>query len=401
MVGFPFFLCSVKVLILHQHFNNPEKGGAMRSYYLAKALVDRGIETVVITGGNEKEYKAEKIEGIVVHYLSIPYDNAFGFYNRSFSFLRYAWRSFHLAKTIPNVDFCYAISVPLTVGLSAMWLKRRNNVPYVFEVGDLWPDAPIQMGFIKNYFFIFLLYKLEKLIYKNAASIVALSVPIKDAIEKKISGKKIDIIPNIADCDFYQPGTKIPLFEEKIGVKGKFVVSYIGAAGVANGLDYFIESANACRKADLPIHFILCGDGAELSNLKVSTERLDLKNISFTGFVNRATVKEIMTITDAVFVCYKNVPILQTGSPNKYFDGLASGKMIIANFGGWIKEEIESAECGIGLDPKHPSSFVEKIEPFLREKIKLNSYQQSARHLAESKYDRKKLSDIFAGIFLN
>jgi hypothetical protein len=35
------FFCSVKVLILHQHFNTPEKGGAIRSYYLAKALVDQ------------------------------------------------------------------------------------------------------------------------------------------------------------------------------------------------------------------------------------------------------------------------------------------------------------------------------------------------------------------------
>ena len=34
----------MKVLILHQHFNTPEKGGAIRSYYLAKALVDRGID---------------------------------------------------------------------------------------------------------------------------------------------------------------------------------------------------------------------------------------------------------------------------------------------------------------------------------------------------------------------
>lgn len=391
----------MKVLILHQHFNTPEKGGALRSYYLAKALVDRGIETVVITGSNEKKYRQENYEGIEVHYLPIAYDNGFGFTARSFSFLKYINQSVSIAKKLNNVDICYAISVPLTVGIAAIWLKKKIKLPYIFEVGDLWPDAPVQMGFVKNYFLVSLLFQLEKLIYKEAKSIAALSQPIKEAIEKKISGKKIDIIPNMADCDFYKQEGKESALEEKFNAKGKFVVSYIGTAGVANGLDYFLECANVSRKAELPIHFILCGDGATLPYLKASAERLGLKNITFTGFVNRSEVKEVMNITDAVFVSYKNIPILQTGSPNKYFDGLASGKMIIANFGGWIKEEIENSHCGINLDPKQPSDFVKKIESFVNNKIKTNEFQRAARSLAESKYDRKKLSTLFVNIFIS
>ncbi|HEV8512111.1 MAG TPA: glycosyltransferase family 4 protein, partial [Cyclobacteriaceae bacterium] len=369
----------MKVLILHQHFNTPEKGGALRSYYLAKALVDHGIETVMITGSNEKKYRQENCEGIEVHYLPVAYDNSFGFAARSFSFLKYIKQSVAIAKKIPHVDVCYAISVPLTIGLAAIWLEKKTKVPFIFEVGDLWPDAPVQMGFVKNYFLLQLLFQLEKSIYRKAKSIVALSQPIEDAIEKKVSGKKIHIISNIADCDFYKPEIKEPALEEKFNLKGKFVVSYIGTAGVANGLDHFLECANVSRKADLPIHFILCGDGAMLPYLKVSAERLGLKNISFTGFVSRDQVKEVMNITDAVFVSYKNVPILQTGSPNKYFDGLASGKMIIVNFGGWIKNEIEKAECGIYLNPKQPSEFVNKIEPFVLDKNRVREFQRASR----------------------
>ena len=389
----------MKVLILHQHFNTPEKGGAIRSYYLAKALVDQGIETVVITGSNDKSYRKENCEGIEVHYLPVAYDNAYGFAARTFSFLRYVRQSVAIAKKIPHVDICYAISVPLTVGLAAIWLKKKIKLPYIFEVGDLWPDAPVQMGFVKNYFLVSLLFQLEKLIYREAKSIVALSLPIKEAVGKKISGKKIDIISNIADCDFYKPEAKESTLEEKFNVTGKFVVSYIGAAGVANGLDYFLECANVSRKAELPIHFILCGDGATLPYLKVSAERLGLRNLTFTGFVNRSQVKEVMNITDAVFVSYKNIPILQTGSPNKYFDGLASGKMIIVNFGGWIKNEIEKFGCGIYVNPKQPSDFAKKIEPFILDKNKTNEFQRATRGLAESDYNRKKLSTQFVNIF--
>lgn len=389
----------MKVLILHQHFKTPETGGAIRSYYLAKALVDRGIETVVITASNEKKYKTEIIEGIQVHYLPIAYDNRFGFTARSSSFLRYAWGAIRLAPKFKDVNYCYAISVPLTVGLAAMWMKTRRGIPYIFEVGDLWPEAPIQMGFVKNFIFQQALYSLEKTIYQSAEFIVALSPSIKSAIEKKVPGKRVHMIPNMADTDFYRPEQKRPDTEEKFNVKNKFVVSYIGAIGVANGLDYFIECANTSRKAELPIQFLLCGDGALLDRLKGNANHLGLHNLSFIDFTNRQGIQEIMNITDAAFVCYKNVPVLETGSPNKYFDGLAAGKLIIINFGGWIRKEIEGANCGIYVDPLQPKDFIKKIKPFLSEQKLLVHYQESARVLGKKKYSRRFLSEAFSRLF--
>lgn len=165
------FLCKVKILILHQHFNTPQEGGALRSYYLAKALVDNGMHPIVITARSEKQYKTIIQEGIEIHYLPIAYDNRFGFWKRTISFLRYAWGSARLANKFADVKVCYAISVPLTVGLAARIIKLRYKIPYIFEVGDLWPDAPIQMGFVRNYFFKHILYQLEKSIYRGAQSI--------------------------------------------------------------------------------------------------------------------------------------------------------------------------------------------------------------------------------------
>lgn len=390
----------MKVLILHQHFNTPEKGGAIRSYYLAKALVDAGMETIVITAHNEKHYKTETIEGIQVHYLPIAYDNRFGFAARSSSFLKYAWEAIRLASKFKGINYCYAISVPLTVGVAAMWIKKRYGIPYIFEVGDLWPDAPIQLGFIKNYFFQQALYRLEKSIYQSAESVVALSPAIKSALERKVPEKKIHLIPNMADTEFYKPELKLPQLEEKFGVRDKFVVSYIGAIGVANGLDYFLECANASRKAELPIRFLLCGDGALKERLRGNAKNLGLHNLLFIDFTNRKGVQEIMNVTDAVFVCYKNVSILETGSPNKYFDGLAGGKLIVINFGGWIRKEIEEIRCGIYVDPLQPMDFVKKINPFISDLKLFLQFKESARGLAERKYSRRLLSETFTQLFV-
>ena len=125
----------------------------------------------------------------------------------------------------------------------------------------------------------------------------------------------------------------------------------------------------------------------------------ELRNFSFIPFQNREGVRELMNVTDAVFISYKPVPILETGSPNKYFDGLASGKLIIINFGGWIKDEIEAQKCGFYVDAANPNDFVGKIGPFVNSPERLIESQRASRTLAESKYSRKILSKKFVGIF--
>ena len=150
---------------------------------------------------------------------------------------------------------------------------------------------------------------MEKSIYHEAESVVALSPAIQSAIAEKIPGKKIHVVSNMADCDFFMPTQKESSLERKFNIQGKFVVSYVGALGVANGLEYFLECANASRKTNLSIHFLLCGDGAMLDPMKAIASKLNLQNLSILPFTNREGVGEIMNVTDASFICYKNVPI--------------------------------------------------------------------------------------------
>ncbi|HRI78286.1 MAG TPA: glycosyltransferase family 4 protein [Cyclobacteriaceae bacterium] len=389
----------MKILLLHQFFKTPETGGAIRSYYLSQALKDSGHTVVVISSHNKTKYAIENIDGVEVHYLPIAYDNRFSFFKRAWAFLRYVFIAAKLSGKFHDFDRCYAISVPLTVGIIARWNKFRYGLPYIFEVGDLWPDAPIQMGYISNYFFKRFLFALEKSIYRHAELIVALSKPIQEAIEEKVPGKQLECIPNMADCDYYFPAKKNPALEEKYCVNEKFVVTYAGALGAANGLNFLLACAAVSKNEKLPIHFLICGDGAIRENLIAKTSALALQNVSILPFINREGVKEIMNVTDAAFISFENVPILETGSPNKYFDGLAAGKLIITNFGGWIKNEIEEAGCGISINPLMAHEFVEKIHPFLSDRQRLNQYQNASRALAETKYSRKLLSGKFVKLF--
>jgi glycosyltransferase involved in cell wall biosynthesis len=384
----------VKIAILHQHFKTPQSGGAIRSYYLAKALVDQGHDVTVVTGGTQG-YRLEVIEGINVYHLPIAYENRFGFLQRVFSFAKYISGIIRRPLIIKGNDLVYAISVPLTIGLAALWIKRKHHIPFIFEVGDLWPDAPIQMGFVKSAGLKKFLFRLERKIYREARSIVALSPAIKSSIEKRVQHKTIHLIPNMADTCFYKPTIKSEEQLKKFNIKEKFVVSYTGTIGLANGLEFFLQCAKACKDANLSIRFLICGEGATLPRLKKEFAQMKLDNLTFIPFQQRDGVKEVMGVSDSIFVCYKPLPVLETGSPNKYFDGLAAGKLIIINFGGWIRQEIESKKCGIYIDPHTALEFPDLIRPFLENESLLENYQHAARALAEKSYSRKILSEKF------
>lgn len=389
----------MKVLILHQFFNTPQTGGALRSYYLAKALVERGITPIVLTTHNQSVIKIASEDGIEAHYLPVTYNNRFGFFKRIYSFLQFVLHTVNYAGRFKDAQVCYAISTPLTTGIAALWIKFRYNIPFHFEVGDLWPEAPIQLGIIKNPLLKFILYALEKMIYRHATSVVALSPSIKDVIAKKLTAKTIHVIPNMADTEFYKPEAKDVSLEKKYDQENKFVVAYIGTLGIANGLDALIDYARVSQKSDLPIQFILCGEGAERERLQKLVLQLKLSNLTILPFQNRDGVREVMNVTDAMLVCFKNLPVLETGSPNKFFDGLAAGKLMILNFKGWLKDEVEKNSCGVFVDSHDPETFITKLKPFITNRDLLSAYQGNARKLAEEKYSRKLLGDKFQKLF--
>jgi glycosyltransferase involved in cell wall biosynthesis len=389
----------VNILLLHQFYNTPVAGGALRSYYLACALAAAGIKVTVLTTHNHFSIKTTRENGVEVHYLPVTYDNRYGFFRRIFSFFGFVGSTVRYAGNFRHADIVYAISTPLTTGLAALWIKFRYRIPYYFEVGDLWPEAPVQMGVVKNPVLKWTLYKLERIIYRNAHAVVALSPAIKQAVEQTGKAKRVHLIPNMADTQFYHPEAKHGELEKKFNVEKSFVVSYIGTLGMANGLEYIVNCAVRSQAENLNIRFMVCGKGKVQEELERTIREKKLTHVSVIPHQSREGVKELLNVTDAVLVCYKPLPVLETGSPNKFFDGLAAGKLIIINFGGWIKEEIEAAGCGVAVNPADPADFIQKIKPFLSDNSILDAYQRQSRHLAETRYARHILGEAFTDLF--
>lgn len=374
----------MKILYIHQYFRTPEEGGCTRSYHLAKGLVENGHEVEFICAHNGP-YVCQNIDGIHVRYLPVAYRNEFGFVRRIYAFLKYVQLAIKESKKIKHIDLAYVMTTPLTTGLIALKLKKSRNIPFYFEVGDLWPEAPIQMGAIKNSILKSILYRFEKKCYFEAQRIVALSPAIRNYIEKVSPVTKVFVIPNIAHCSFYEPNISIKSYN----FDNPFRIGYIGTIGQANHLTYMVKLAAESMKKKLPIEFHIMGEGGEARNMKKYADRNS--NIRYHPFGSKSEVKVLLESLDAVYVSFKNIPILNTGSPNKFFDGLAAGKLIIINFDGWIKDVIESNKCGFSYSPNKPNQFFKKIQPYLNSSDLLRDAQRNSRRVAETFYDKELL----------
>lgn len=371
----------MKILYIHQYFKTPQEGGSIRSYYLAKGLIDAGHEVTMITAHNAG-HEVRTVDGISIHYLPVKYDNHFGFLRRLWAFWQFVRLARKEALQLSKHDLAYVMTTPLTTGFIATYLKRVLNLPYYFEVGDLWPEAPIQMGVFKNKWLKKWLYSLERRFYFEADKVIALSPAIRNYIERGSPNTRVYVIPNMADCTFFEPNYSIGDYSEV----NKFHITYCGAIGKANHLDFFIAIAKESKQAQLPVHFNIMGYGSEMRRLK--REVTQLGNVSFFPHSSKQNVKELLAKSDAVYISFKDVEVLGTGSPNKFFDSLAAGKLSIINFDGWIKQVIQKKKCGFHHDPHDTKAFVRKIKAFLDSPELLVKYQRNARKLAELYYDK-------------
>ncbi|MEM0939622.1 MAG: glycosyltransferase family 4 protein [Bacteroidota bacterium] len=372
----------MKILYIHQYFKTPAEGGSIRSYYLAKGLVDAGHQVSMISA-HDGAYDVKNVDGIEVHYLSVSYDNKFGFIKRLFSFWKFVILARNKALKLDKHDLAYVMTTPLTTGFIATYLKRKLDLSYYFEIGDLWPEAPISMGVIKNKFFKKWLYTVEKKFYFEADKVIALSPAIRNYVEKVCPKIKVYVIPNMSDCQFFEPEYSIGDYR----YSNKFQMTYCGAIGRANHLEFLLAAARESARSRLPIHFNIIGYGSEMHRLQ--QEARFLNNVTFYPHEGKDRVKKLLDQSDAVYVSFKDVDILGTGCPNKFFDALAAGKLSVINFNGWIKSVIEKNRCGFHHDPHHPKEFVRKIKVFLRSPELLLKYQRNGRKLAELYYDKQ------------
>ncbi len=380
----------MRIIYIHQYFKTPEEGGAVRSYHLAKGLVDAGFEVELITGGNQKYYDQRRIDGIKVHYLPVGYDQKFEFLRRIGSFLSFVKQTKKLLPKLARPDILYISSTPLTTGLIGLWAKKRLAVPYIFEVRDLWPEAPIQVGAIRNPLLKKVLISLEAKIYRNSLSLVALSPGIAEHLRRVAPDRSVSLIPNFSDLNCFFPQEKDENLLRKYGLKSDLTIAYTGALGQVNAVEELLELAETAQNRQKSWQFLIMGSGSHEQKLREAAKQKSLRNVSFIPFGSKEKVNEVLSLADLAWISFAHLPVLKTNSPNKFFDALATGKAILVNHKGWVYQLVKQYGLGISCLPEKLESAFHELERLESDPKALLQMQQNSRALAEKYFSKEQ-----------
>lgn len=397
----------MKILYFHQHFTTPQGSTGTRSYEMGRRLVERGHEVTVVcgsyalgrsglTGPMEKGLRSGVVDGIRILELDLVVSNHDSFCKRTGSFLRYAWRSVRIALK-EDYDLLFATSTPLTAGIPGIVMKYLRKKKFVFEVRDLWPELPREMGVIRNPVILAAMSFLEWLSYRKADACIGLSPGIVKGIERRApKDQLIAMIPNGCDLDLFRPGTRKNM--DLPGIKaGDFVAVFTGAHGRANGLMAVLEAAAVLKqrgRSDIKLVFI--GDGKLKPELVRRAAEENLDNCLFFKPVPKDQLTDLIASADAGMMILANIPAFYYGtSPNKFFDYIAAGLPVINNYPGWLAEIIRENGCGIPVSPEDPDELAKAL-------VWLADHRQEAIHmgfrsrkLAEGIFSRRKLAEAF------
>jgi glycosyltransferase involved in cell wall biosynthesis len=390
----------MRILYIHQYFCTRQGRSGTRSYEFSKLLLQRGHRVTMLTSTSElsdvqvppgKRVHRLCVEGIDVIAVRIPYSQSMGPLRRIWSFLQFMLHSTWIACRSSKHDVVFATSTPLTVGVPGLCASLVRRIPLVFEVRDLWPEAPIQMGIIRNPWIIQLLRFFERLVYRRSARVVALSPGMQAGIlATGVPAAKVTVIPNCSDLDLFRPLPPDPDDSRRLGFEGRFVAVHAGSMGAANGLDVLVDAAKKLRRHE-DVLVVLLGQGSQAGRLQERFESMGLTNVRCLGSVPRAQVPEYLRASHVCLVLFRDLPVLGTNSPNKLFDALAAGRPVVVNSDGWTRELVERFEIGRAAHPGSGEDLAEQIL-WLKEHSEARARMSgNARRLAESHFDRLRL----------
>ncbi len=268
--------------------------------------------------------------------------------------------------TLAKPDLIIGSSPQLLVGLSAWWLAFAKQVPFIFEVRDLWPESLVAVGAGSEGSFLHTtLANIAGFLYEKADCIAVVTPAFKDYLIQNwgVPAEKIAIVENGVETDLFAPASPSitqPLRRE-LGLESKFVVSYIGTMGNAHGLGTLLEAASQLRQQLPEVQFLLVGEGAEKKQIQSSARSLGLTNVHFLDQQPRERIPALISASDTCLVLLKKTDVFKTVIPTKMLEFMACERPLIVGVEGQAHEIMEAAHAGIAIEPENSQALAAAI----------------------------------------
>jgi len=399
----------MKILFVSQYFV-PEMGAApARVRDVARHWMRLGHDVIVLTafpnhptGKKPRGYRwrlwmRETVDGI-------PTVRTFIFavankgYRRLIGFTSFMASVMVLGGLLTSkADAVVATSPPFFTAISGYYLSRFKRCPFVFEVRDLWPQAVVEVGAMKPGTLLRLAEKMEMFLYRKAARIVVVTEGFRDKlVARGVPAEKIVFIPNGVDVESFEEKPS-ESFRERLGLDGKFVVSYVGTLGMSHGLEMVLAAAELLRERR-DILFLIAGEGAEKEQLIVRHRAMRLPNVRFLPEQPREQANRILLMSDAVAVPLRKLPLFAVTIPSKMFEAMAAEKPVILGVDGEARNIMERAGCGVFFEPERADAFAAAVVSLAGDPGRARAMGAAGRRAVIESYDRRRQAERYAAM---
>lgn len=371
-----------RVWIVNHSSIPPELGGLNRHHYFSKYLSKNCFDVKIITSSaihnskiniidkaDKNVYKVKVFGGVEYTFVKTSSYKGNGI-SRIKNLIEFPKKLKKLFRQLGKTDIIYTSSPSPFAAAQAIRLAKRMKVPVILEVRDLWPETIVVLkGLSKKNPVIWLMYKLEKWMYKKADRLVFTFEGGIDYIKERkwendIDISKISNINNGVDIEEFKANQSKIFEDEELGNSKLFKVVYTGSIRLSYGLKNVIDAAKIIKEEMSDIKFLLYGDGNEKDDLEAMCQEKGLDNIVFKGRVEKDKIPYILSCADITLIHVNKKSAKELGrygmSNNKLFDYLASGKPIVSNYQANY-DIVKRYNCGVVTDDLSSRSLADAI----------------------------------------
>jgi glycosyltransferase involved in cell wall biosynthesis len=369
------------------------KGQSTRTYDYSRELIARGHDVTMLCNSfchfthrehlNPGEsWRVEIVDGIRVVWLRTFHYRGNGL-GRALNMLTNVWRLIRVSRALePKPDVVLGPSVPLLTGWAAMRLARKYDVPFVFEVRDVWPDALVDIGGMKKSSLAYRVFRaIEKKLYRNAARISSTLPYLHDHVRRAGSDPaKIVCIPNGVDVSSFQEG------QDYDGGNIPLMVMYVGGFGLDHDVMTIIRAAKILEdEGREEFRFVIIGGGVRKQECEAEAVRLGLKNLIFQAPVPKSSLSIVQARADILVAAITDSLSYRFGlNLNKLCTYFASRRPVLFS-GNAPNDPVREAGAGLSIGAEDPASMVRSLRELLAvgpaERKRLGN---NARRYAES-----------------
>jgi glycosyltransferase involved in cell wall biosynthesis len=299
-------------------------------------------------------------------------------------------------------DLVYATSPPLFVGAAGLLAATVRRLPFIFEVRDLWPESAVALGELSNGKAIAAAKKLEKLLYRRAARVVAVTRGIQTRlVERGLNPSKVELIPNGANTDLFtytEAGGRA--VRHRLCLDDKFVVMYAGIHGIAQGLETLLHAAERLREHD-DITFLFLGEGPRKAEIVRMQEDMALGNVTMLPEVPSTEMPSYLSAADCAIVPLKREPLFQGALPSKMFEAWACSRPVVLSVEGEAEAILREAGGGIACTPEDPESIAQAILQLATNRKEAEAMGARGRDYVAAHYSRQEQARALEALLLS